>query len=130
MSKYRITIEGKTYEMEVELIPDGTPAPQKISNTFVEKKDQDKKADTVTKQQTTANIPQKKMGIVTAPIPGTIVRIDKGIGAEVKAGETVLILEAMKMENEIVAPVDGTISVINCKPGDTVAGGEILFEVE
>ena len=130
MSKYRITIEGKTYEMEVELVPDGAPAPQRISNAVEEKKDQDKKSDTVVRQQTATNIPQNSKGTVTAPIPGTIIRIDKGIGAKVNMGETVLILEAMKMENEIVAPIDGTISVMEYKPGDTVASGAILFEVK
>ena len=47
-----------------------------------------------------------------------------------KAGELVLILEAMKMENEILAPVDGTITAMNCTAGGTVAGGDVLFEVK
>ena len=65
-----------------------------------------------------------------APMPGTVIRIEKSEGELVKAGDLVLILEAMKMENEILAPKDGTITKMNCEVGGTVAGGEVLFEVK
>ena len=61
-----------------------------------------------------------------APIPGTIIRYLVKEGDEIKEGSAVAILEAMKMENEIVAPVAGKIKAINFKPGDKVAGGAIL----
>jgi len=63
---------------------------------------------------------------VTAPIPGTIIRYVVKEGDEVKAGDSILILEAMKMENDIVAPADGKIKAINFNPGDKVNGGAIL----
>ena len=63
-------------------------------------------------------------------MPGTVIRIEKEAGAEVKEGDLVLILEAMKMENEIFAPKDGTITQMYCKAGSTVAGGEVLFEIK
>ena len=63
---------------------------------------------------------------VTAPIPGTIIRYLVKEGDEVKAGDSVVVLEAMKMENDIVAPAGGKIKAINCKPGDKVAGGAVL----
>ena len=69
-------------------------------------------------------------GAVTAPMPGTVIKIEKSEGSAVKAGELVLVLEAMKMENEILAPVDGTITKMNCTVGGTVAGGEVMFEVK
>lgn len=61
-----------------------------------------------------------------APIPGTIIRYLVKEGDAVKANTGIVILEAMKMENEIVAPVSGKIKSINCKPGDKVSGGTVL----
>ena len=63
-------------------------------------------------------------------MPGTVIKIVKGEGSAVKAGELVLIREAMEMENEILAPVDGTVTKMNCTAGGTVAGGDVLFEVK
>lgn len=63
---------------------------------------------------------------VTAPIPGTVIRYLVKEGDEVKVGTGIVILEAMKMENEIVSPVAGKVKAINCKPGDKVAGGAVL----
>ena len=61
-----------------------------------------------------------------APIPGTIIRYLVKEGDEVKEGTGVVILEAMKMENEIVAPAAGKIKSLNFKPGDKVSGGAVL----
>ncbi len=61
-----------------------------------------------------------------APMPGMIVRIEKKVGDNVKQGEAVVILEAMKMENALPAPVSGTILSINCKVGDSVAKNAVL----
>ena len=61
-----------------------------------------------------------------APMPGMIVSYEKSVGEEVAEGETVLILEAMKMENALAAPRAGTIAAINYKSGDTVGKGDIL----
>ena len=66
---------------------------------------------------------------VLAPIPGTIIRYLVKEGAEVKANAGIVILEAMKMENEIVSPVAGKVKSINCKPGDKVSGGAVLATI-
>ena len=63
-------------------------------------------------------------------MPGTILKVLKAEGDAVKAGEVVLVLEAMKMENEITAPDDGTIASLSLAAGNTVAGGDLLFEVK
>ena len=63
---------------------------------------------------------------MTAPMPGMIVSIEKNVGDTVKKGETVIVLEAMKMENALPSPVDGTIKAVNCKSGDSVAKGATL----
>jgi oxaloacetate decarboxylase alpha subunit/pyruvate carboxylase subunit B len=59
-------------------------------------------------------------------MPGMIISYAKKVGEAIEAGDTVLILEAMKMENALPAPVSGTIKAINYSSGDTVAKGDVL----
>ena len=63
---------------------------------------------------------------VNAPMPGNILDVKVKPGDSVKAGDTLLILEAMKMENEISAPQDGTIASVNVRKGDVVNSGDLL----
>ena len=130
MSKYRITLEGKTYEMEIELVA------ERAASQPAEKKEY-KKCENAIKDTNVRVIDpsvEKKTinnrGGVSAPMPGTVINMIKLEGDAVKAGEVILILEAMKMENEILAPIDGTIIKMNCTAGSTVAGGEVLFEIQ
>ena len=128
MSKYRITVEGKTYEMDVELIGANgavvAPAPvAKAAAPVVA-------APKAAPAPAAAKPAEVGSGSVVAPMPGTILKVLKATGDSVKAGEVVLILEAMKMENEITAPVDGTIGSLNLTEGSTVAGGDLLFDVK
>jgi oxaloacetate decarboxylase alpha subunit/pyruvate carboxylase subunit B len=78
--------------------------------------------------------PEAKPGMdgtpVLAPMPGMIVSYEKKAGDRVQGGETVLILEAMKMENALPAPVSGTIKSISFKPGDRVAKNDVLIVIE
>ena len=131
MSKYRITLEGKTYEMEIELVPEEAAAAGVPKSQYREYRSGGTVDPTVrlmdpSAQHTTVS----HTGTVTAPMPGTVVSVKLHEGDAVKAGDVVLVLEAMKMENEITAPLDGTISHLACAEGSTVAGGEVLFEVE
>ena len=66
---------------------------------------------------------------MTAPMPGTVLDVKVSVGQAVQAGETVVVLEAMKMENEIVAPQDGTVASINVHKGDTVNSGDTLVSM-
>ena len=125
MSKYRITVEGKTYEMDVELIGANGAVVAPVAKAA---------APVVAAPKAAAPVAAKPAevgsGSVVAPMPGTILKVLKASGDAVKAGEVVLILEAMKMENEITAPVDGTIASLNLTEGSTVAGGDLLFDVK
>ncbi len=69
-------------------------------------------------------------GTVTAPMQGTIVKVNVEIGATVAVDDTLLVLEAMKMENSIKAEIAGVVTEIRVKPGDTVGGGDVLMMVE
>ena len=66
---------------------------------------------------------------VLSPMPGTILSVNVSVGSAVKAGEVILILEAMKMENEIVAPCDGTVKQLAVQKGSTVATDALLAVV-
>ena len=126
MSKYRITVEGKTYEMDVELIG----ANGAVVAPVVKAAAPVVAAPKAAPAPVAAKPAEVGSGSVVAPMPGTILKVLKASGDAVKAGEVVLILEAMKMENEITAPVDGTIGSLNLTEGSTVAGGDLLFDVK
>jgi len=67
---------------------------------------------------------------IEAPMPGMIVRYEVEEGAQVKEGDVILVLEAMKMENTITTPISGTVKKINFKPGDSVQKGDVLAIIE
>ena len=66
---------------------------------------------------------------IEAPLNGTVLSVNVAVGATVKSGETLCVLEAMKMENEIVAPLDGKITSVAAQKGATVAPGDVLFTI-
>ena len=67
---------------------------------------------------------------LSAPMPATVVRVEVAAGAVVRHGDTLVILEAMKMELPIRASVDGTVTAVHCKPGDLVQPGVALIDIE
>ena len=131
MRKYRITLDGKTYEMEIELISENEAiAAETKPNTpaVAETRKAEPAAPavkTVTQDKQTTG-----KGVVTSPMPGSITKIILAAGDTVTKGQTVLVLEAMKMENEITAPKNGQLVKIHVNQGDTVQGGDPLFEIE
>ena len=76
------------------------------------------------------NTSRQAGGVVVAPIPGLIRALGIAVGEEVAAGDKLLVLEAMKMENEITAPVAGTVIALHVKLGDAVEKGTSLLELE
>lgn len=81
-----------------------------------------------TKSRQRAGVAQA--GSLNAPMPGKILKVLVPAGTAVKSGETLLILEAMKMEHKICSPKEGTLKKMNFKEGDRVTQGDILCEVE
>src|SRR5581483_8501111 len=67
---------------------------------------------------------------LTAPMPGTVLRVDVAAGDAVAARQPLLVLEAMKMETPVLSPFDATVTAIHVAPGDRVAGGALLVELE
>ncbi len=81
------------------------------------------------KQLTGGTGSKHRGGVVRAPMPGLVVRVSVQEGQEISAGASVVVLEAMKMENEIAAPVGGTVKSVGVEPGQAVEKGAVLVEV-
>lgn len=118
--KFKIKLDGKVYEVEVEeIIEMESPLRTEIKNEDV--------LPVITRQpQNKSRAPGSGKTIV-APMPGKIIAVKCSIGQEVKTGETLIILEAMKMEQEIKAKADGIISDIKIAAGDTVQKDDVLI---
>lgn len=122
MNKFKIKVNGKEYEVEVEQIggdPVVTTAAPKATQAV---------AAPVAKSAPKA---QGSVGNikVSAPMPGTILGVKVAVGDTVEKGQTLCILEAMKMENEIAAPEAGTVSSINVETGASVESGQLLVSL-
>ncbi|MBQ7226238.1 MAG: biotin/lipoyl-binding protein [Clostridia bacterium] len=114
MKAYRVNVNGNVYEITLEVIdkadikapaaPAAAPAPA----------------------ATPAAPAQAGSKTVTAPMPGNILKVNVQNGQAVKSGDVLMVLEAMKMENEIMAPCDCTVASVNVTAGTTVEAGAVL----
>lgn len=128
MRKFKVSVNGKAYEVEVEEIGG---APQ-ISKVFEMPKAAPVTAGTpVAAAVATTPPPSAKSSgkDVTAPIPGKVLRIPVTKGQKVATGDLLLVIEAMKMENEVLADEPATVSDILVKEGDTVTSGAVLIKL-
>ena len=75
-------------------------------------------------------IANKKINELKAPMPGLVLSVVVSEGQQVKKGEAIIVLEAMKMENILNAPRDGTVTKVNFKNGDNIMTGEVIVEIE
>lgn len=132
---YKVTLNGKVYEVEVEkgeaviqaeyeaALPAAAPAAPVAAPAPVQ-------AQAPAAPAASAPAAPAGAGTVLSPLPGNINEIRFSAGQTVKAGDVVIILEAMKMENEIVAPKAGTLSKIHVQKGAVVNTGDPLFDVD
>ena len=132
MAEYRYRINGHTYNIEIGAENGGTIEVSVNGKVYtVERQEISTTADMAPKsipvQKTSAL--DANTAAVTAPLPGTIISIKVKPGDKVTANQTVAVLEAMKMENEILAPADGTVTAVYAKEGTSVNTGDVLFEL-
>ena len=113
MKKYKVNVNGTSYEIEIEL----------MSET---------EAASAPKQAAPAPAAQAtgEGEAVSAPMPGTILDVKVSVGDSVKKGQVLMILEAMKMENEIMAGVDGVVTSVGVAKGATVQTGDALCTIK
>ena len=123
MKYYNMTVNGVAYSVSVEETAAGA-APVAAAPAAP-------KAPAAPAAAPKAAAPAAAAGAVSvkAPMPGNILDVKVAAGASVKAGDVLVILEAMKMENEIVAPQDGTVASVNVHKGDTVNSGDVLVSM-
>ena len=119
--KYTATLNGKQYEVELERIDAYEPMPR-----YGEAPAAAPAPAPAAPAPAPAAAPATGATTVEAPMPGKILNIKVSAGQAVKFGETVIVMEAMKMETEIVAPADGTVAQILVKAGDAVDTGAAL----
>ena len=115
MKKYRVTVNGTAYEIELEELTGAAPAAAPAAAT----------APAPAAAAAPAGGEQ-----VTSPMPGTILSVNVAAGDAVKRGQVLMILEAMKMENEIMCPCDGKIVSVNTSKGATVESGTLLCVIQ
>jgi biotin carboxyl carrier protein len=126
--KFKVTVEGKTFIVEIEEIAEEELTSLKSEALKEETSLSMEKPFQLQKKEVSEKIAEK--AVIKAPIDGTITRIEKKLGEKVSAGEVVLILEAMKMENEICAPKSGVIKALNVSEGSSVHQGDVLAIIE
>ena len=117
MKTYTITVNGTAYEVTVEEGSSAGAAPVVKSA-----------APVAAPKPAAAPVSSGAVGAVkvNAPMPGKILAVKANAGQAVKKGDVIIVLEAMKMENDIVAPQDGTIASVSCAVGDAVEAGALL----
>ena len=121
MKTYTITVNGTAYEVTVEEGVSAAAAPV-VKQAAPVAAPKAAPAPAAPKAAAAATGAVK----VNAPMPGKILAIKANAGQTVKKGDVIIVLEAMKMENDIVAPEDGTIASISCAVGEQVEAGAIL----
>ena len=120
MKAYKVTVNGNVYEITLEVVDKAdikaAPAPAAAP------------AAPVAAPAPSAAPAPAAAGATTisAPMPGTILKVNVQNGASVKKGDVLMILEAMKMENEIMAPADGVVASVNVQNGASVEAGSVL----
>ncbi len=122
--KYIVTLNGKDYEVDVDELDTA------VVNSVKESAPAVFTSPAPAPEAVSESAPEGSGTPVKAPMPGTVLSIKASAGQKVAEGDVIMLLEAMKMENEITAPVSGTVSKIAVSKGANVATDDILAFIE
>ena len=134
MKNYTITVNGNVYNVTVE---EGTTAGAPVAAAAPAPAPAPQAAPAPADAPAPAPAPKAAAPAgtagsveITASVPGKICKVEASVGATVKAGDSIVVLEAMKMEIPVVAPSDGTVASINVSVGDAVESGDVLATMD
>ena len=125
MKNYRITVNGTAYDVAVEELGQGAVAAAPVAAAPAPAVAPVAAAPAAPAAAPKASGTEGSVK-VAAPMPGKILGVKASVGQAVKKGDVIIVLEAMKMENEVVAPEDGTVASINVSEGASVESGDVL----
>jgi len=125
VKKYKVTVNGQTYDVGVEEIGGAASVPASAAAPVAAPV----AAPAPAPVAAAPAAPAAGSTCVKAPMPGTVLSLKVAAGQAVKRGDVLLILEAMKMENEISAPADGTVAAIRVQAGSTVNTGDPMVDL-
>lgn len=131
LRRFKIKVNGKEYLVEMEELDAHTPLAENSSQVAPAPASPKAEAETPAPSPSPAPpAPVASHGAqVTAPMPGTILKLIANVGDQVSENQPILVLEAMKMENQIVAPQAGRLDSIAVSQGQSVNAGDVLFSI-
>jgi len=139
MKNYKLKINGNPYDVNIKSVEDNIVELEVNGSPFRVEMEKEVKTTKTPKLFRAEPRPSQNVNSlkseniskkVTAPLPGVILEVSKKEGDEVKTGDKLAVLEAMKMENNIMADSAGKIKKLHIKPGDSVLQGDVLIEIE
>jgi biotin carboxyl carrier protein len=139
MKQFKFTIRGHNYEVEVNSLEDNV-ARVEVNGTKYKVEIHSEKKTSKTPTLVRKEVPRAKdahkikkdakIQMIKAPLPGIIMQVKVNEGDEVKRGTTLLIYEAMKMENKLVSEKEGVVRSVKVSNGDSILQGDVLLEIE
>lgn len=138
MKKFKFTIRGNEYEVQINSFEDNIAEVDVNGSIYQVELSEQVKTTKTPKLVRPKPVPTKEakpkpvsgLSKVEAPLPGTIFKVEVREGDSVKKGQTILIMEAMKMENNILTEKDGVVNKVHVVEGDAVLQGDVLVEIE
>lgn len=127
---YRVEISGEEFIVKIEEIKQNNNEETKIAPVQTIESGQNRVINKKKQTFTSGKSVDKSGSSIAAPMPGSILEIKANVGDKVAAGEALIILEAMKMENEVTADQGGIIKAVKVAVGDSVEADDLLIELE
>ncbi len=124
--KRKVTVDGETFEVELEKGGDGWKVSIDGSEFDIQV---EQGRDLTPRRETKSRSGSTRSGTISSPIPGKVVSIHVSVGDSVEEGSVLMILEAMKMQNEVQAPISGTVAELNCETGDSIEANSPLVVI-